>query len=99
VGLVAFAAKNRFPAGGPSLAARISARPVPGWLVYVALSVPYVALNLARGAAPGVSLRDPLWEGLAFCLYAGFVCHHYLLDQYLWRPHLDEPLRRDLRLA
>ena len=62
-----FAARNRYPerdsAGG--LAARLSRRPGRAWLVYVALSVPYLAVNLLRSAAPGVHVAGPLVERLA----------------------------------
>ncbi|MDP2305879.1 MAG: hypothetical protein Q8P18_07605 [Pseudomonadota bacterium] len=99
LGLVAWAGKNRHPRGGPSLSARLSARPGRAWLVYVALSVPYLAVNLLRTAAPGVHIAGPTVEGLALCVYWGFVLHHYLLDQYIWRPHADPILRAELRVA
>ena len=99
LGLVGFTAHNRYPEGGASLGARLSARPLRAWAVYVALSVPYVALNLARSAAPGVVPSNTTLVDLALCLYWGFVLHHYVLDQHIWRPHVDAQLRADLRLA
>ena len=99
LGLVAFAAHNRYPEGGPSLGARMSGRPALGYAVYLLLSVPYVAVNLLREAAPGVHLVGPTAAGIALCVYWGFVLHHYLLDQYIWRPHLDARLRADLGLG
>lgn len=68
-------------------------------MVYVLLSVPYVGLNLLRSAAPGVSVGTPLLQGLALALYWGFALHHYVVDQYIWRPHADPRLRADLGLA
>lgn len=99
LGLVHFAAGNRYPSGGPSLGERLSAHPARAWLFYVALSLPYVALNLSRGAAPGVHPASATLIGLSLCLYWGFVLHHYYLDQHLWRPHQDPALRHDLRLS
>lgn len=99
LGLVAFAARNRYPEGGVSLAAKISRSPWRGWMVYVALSVPYVFLNLYRNAAPGVTWGSPLVQGLSLSLYWGFLLHHYLVDQYIWRPHTDARVRADLGLA
>lgn len=98
VGLVAAAGQRRYPDGGPSLAARLSAHPKRAWAFYLLISVPYLGLNLLRTAAPGVVVGNTWTEGLALCLYWGFVLHHYLLDQYIWRPHADPVLRQDLAL-
>lgn len=99
LGLVSFAARNRYPEGGASLGPRLSGQPVSAWLFYLLLSVPYVGINLTRAAAPGVHPADQNLIGLSLCLYWGFVLHHYYVDQHIWRPHRDSQLRADLRLT
>ncbi len=63
------------------------------------------ALDLFPGCAPrlqtasivvldNITMRDVL-----ACVFLGFTMHHYLLDQFIWRPSRDARLRRRLNLA
>lgn len=99
LGLVAWVGRNRYPQGGPGFGAWISVKPWRGFAIYALISIPYLGVNLLRGAAPGVHWSGPGLETFALCIYWGFVLHHYWLDQHIWRPHTDPALRADLRLA
>lgn len=98
IGLVGWSSRQRHPDGQGSSGARLAARPAWAWLIAVALGLPYLLTNAYRGAIPGWGPGSPAAEGLAISLYWGLVLHHYLLDQYIWRPQQDAALRADLGL-
>src|SRR5262249_19554032 len=67
---------------------------------FVLVSIAYVGLSAARGAAPGFSLfapQSPVAQTF-MALYWGLFFHHYYLDQKIWRPQNDPELRRDFGL-
>lgn len=76
----------------------------PGWHYLAMLGASalfYLALNAARGAAPGLA-----WFGeqshvarLFMALYWGVFFHHYYVDQHIWRVRSDDELRLDLGLV
>ncbi len=37
-------------------------------------------------------------DTLLGAFFLGFPCHHYFVDQFIWKPSRDQGLRRDLRL-
>lgn len=61
----------------------------------------YVALNAARGAAPGWNLNGEQSHvaRLFMALYWGVFFHHYYVDQHIWRVSSDEELRAELGLS
>ncbi|HEY3757252.1 MAG TPA: hypothetical protein VGL42_13965 [Opitutaceae bacterium] len=38
-------------------------------------------------------------DTLLGAFFMGFPCHHYFVDQFIWRPSKDQGLQRDLKLA
>ncbi|MBI4348678.1 MAG: hypothetical protein HY553_17705 [Elusimicrobia bacterium] len=88
-------------AEGPGLWARVARRPALAYAAFVALSLGYVALNAARGQAPGLSLFEPEGGPAKFFLafYWAVFFHHYWIDQNIWRVQSDARLREELLLA
>ena len=37
-------------------------------------------------------------DTLMGAVFLGFPCHHYFVDQFIWKPSRDKDLRRDLKL-
>ena len=37
-------------------------------------------------------------DTLLGAFFLGFPCHHYFVDQFIWKPSRDQSLRRDLNL-
>jgi hypothetical protein len=101
LGLVFLVGTRRHRSAGSSIAATLGRRPVVAYGAFVAASFGYVALNIARGATPGVAWLPPNGsaEGLALAVYWGLFMHHYVIDQHIWRPHEDHRLRHELGIA
>jgi hypothetical protein len=89
----AFSAEER-----ASLSARMGAAPMAAYAVMVVVSLLYVGLNLARGGAPIGAAPDSTLAQLFLALYWGLFCHHFWLDQYIWKPSSDARLRAELGL-
>ena len=43
-------------------------------------------------------LDTTTWIAFFIMFTSGFQMHHYILDQYIWRPGKDKKLREDLRV-
>ena len=37
-------------------------------------------------------------DTLLAVFFLGFPCHHYFVDQFIWKPSKDERLQRDLKI-
>ena len=100
LGLVFIANRRRAETSGAGLFGTLARAPLRAWLLFVAISIGYVALNAARGIGPGYQ-PFPI-EGdtarLFIALYWGLFFHHYYLDQKIWRPGADAALRKELGL-
>jgi hypothetical protein len=72
--------------------------PLAAYTVMVAASLLYVWLNLARGGAPVGAAPGAPTAQMFLALYWGLFCHHFWLDQKIWRPSRDARLRSDLGL-
>jgi hypothetical protein len=77
--------------------ARASA-PVLAYALMLAASLLYVGLNLARGGAPLGAAPGSASAQCFLALYWGLFCHHFWLDQKIWRPSSDARLRTELGL-
>lgn len=76
----------------------ISAAPMKVYIVMLAASLLYVAISVARGGAPVGAAPDTTAAQVFLALYWGLFCHHFWLDQKIWRPSLDARLRSELGL-
>jgi len=74
------------------------AAPLAAYAAMVAVSLGYVWLNLARGGAPVGAAPQSLSAQVFLALYWGLFCHHFWLDQKIWRPSTDARLRAELGL-
>lgn len=83
-----------------SLAALLGRRPLLAYVVFVVISLGYLALNAARGVLPGITPfpRQSAIADLFLVLYWGIFFHHYYLDQHIWHVRTDETLRIELGL-
>lgn len=68
------------------------------YALMLAASLLYVALNLARGGAPLGAAPGSASAQVFLALYWGLFCHHFWLDQKIWRPSSDARLRAELGL-
>ncbi|MDM5180234.1 hypothetical protein PO883_23915 [Massilia sp. DJPM01] len=68
------------------------------YAIMLAASLLYVALNLARGGAPVGAAPGSASAQVFLALYWGLFCHHFWLDQKIWRPSSDARLRAELGL-
>jgi hypothetical protein len=82
-----------------SMSERFGRAPLLAYAVMVLLSLLYVALNMARGAAPSWGAATPFLTQLFLALYWGLFCHHFWLDQKIWKPSADARLRAELGLG
>lgn len=81
-----------------SLSARLGKAPLLAYAAMLTASVLYVVLNMARGAAPFWAAPSPFLTQLFLALYWGLFCHHFWLDQKIWKPSADARLRAELGL-
>ncbi|CUI08824.1 hypothetical protein [Massilia antarctica] len=68
------------------------------YALMLAASLLYVALNVARGGAPVGAAPGSASAQVFLALYWGLFCHHFWLDQKIWRPSSDARLRAELGL-
>lgn len=102
LGIAMLVERRRHEASGQAgLWAGFARRPWLAYGAFVAGSAVYVALNAARGQAPGWSLFAPEGGTAKFflALYWGVFFHHYWLDQNIWRVQADPRLRQELLLT
>lgn len=76
-----------------------AAGPLLAYALMLAASLLYVALNLARGGAPVGAAPGSASAQVFLALYWGLFCHHFWLDQKIWRPSSDARLRAELGLG
>ena len=76
----------------------IRSGPLTVYVVMLAASLLYVAISLARGGAPVGAAPDSTSAQIYLALYWGLFCHHFWLDQKIWRPSSDARLRAELGL-
>jgi hypothetical protein len=100
LGIVIAASKRRHPAGG-GVAGSLARAPAAAYVAMIVVSLGYLALNAARGAAPPFVVADP--DGLTarafLAVYWGLFFHHYYLDSQIWHPGRDPRVARDLGLT
>jgi hypothetical protein len=84
-----------------SLAAFLGRKPGIAYLVFVVVSLGYLALNAVRGVLPGVTIvgRQSFTSDMFLVFYWGIFFHHYYLDQHIWHVRSDEALRFELGLG
>lgn len=102
LGVVFLVNKRRYETSRePGLWAALGRRPALAYLVFVVLSLSYVALNGLRGVGPGYSFfaPDSRQAQLFLALYWGLFFHHYYLDQRIWRVQESPSLRVELGVA
>ena len=69
---------------------------LPAWLFGCLINrIPVCATGPAVGD-PIQMLDTTTWIAFFVMFTAGFQMHHYILDQYIWRPGKDKKLREDL---
>ena len=73
--------------------------PLKVYLVMLAASLLYVAISVARGGANVGPAPDSTSAQIFLALYWGLFCHHFWLDQKIWRPSSDARLRSELGLG
>ncbi|NHZ65533.1 hypothetical protein [Massilia genomosp. 1] len=76
-----------------------AAGPVLAYALMLAASLLYVLLNVARGGAPVGAAPGSASAQVFLALYWGLFCHHFWLDQKIWRPSSDARLRAELGLG
>ncbi|NHZ34075.1 hypothetical protein [Massilia rubra] len=76
-----------------------AAGPVLAYALMLAASLLYVLLNVARGGAPVGPAPGSASAQVFLALYWGLFCHHFWLDQKIWRPSSDARLRAELGLG
>lgn len=76
-----------------------AAGPVLAYALMLAASLLYVLLNVARGGAPVGAAPGSGSAQVFLALYWGLFCHHFWLDQKIWRPSSDARLRAELGLG
>lgn len=81
-----------------TLATRFGKAPLAAYAAMLVASFAYVALNLARGGSPGWAFADPFATQLFLAFYWSLFCHHFWLDQKIWKPSTDARLRAELGL-
>jgi hypothetical protein len=99
LGIVIATERRRAFAGATTLAARLGKAPRLAYAAMVAASLLYVALNVARGAAPVPTFDNPAVAQMFLALYWGLFCHHFWLDQKIWHPSRDARLRTELGMG
>jgi hypothetical protein len=101
IGIVIATERRRAVSGETegSLSARFGKAPLLAYAVMLVVSLLYVLLNLARGAAPFWESATPFLTQLFLALYWGLFCHHFWLDQKIWKPSADARLRAELGLG
>lgn len=101
IGIVIATEKRRAETGETqgALSARFGKAPLLAYSAMLGGSLLYVVLNLARGAAPYWSAPSPFLTQLFLALYWGLFCHHFWLDQKIWKPSADARLRAELGLG
>ncbi|MES2017981.1 MAG: hypothetical protein V4484_15950 [Pseudomonadota bacterium] len=99
LGIVIATERRRAGAAAGSLSARLGKAPLAAYALMLVASFAYVALNLARGASPRWAFADPFATQLFLALYWGLFCHHFWLDQKIWKPSQDARLRAELGLG
>jgi hypothetical protein len=103
LGIITAVGLRRHAGAAPprSLAARLGRRPLVAYAVLVLVSLGYLAINAARGAAPGPSPfpRGGAMTELFIVLYWGIFFHHYYIDQKIWHVREDQRLRVELGLG
>ncbi len=98
IGIV-IATERRRASGEQNLAARLGKAPLAAYTVMLVVSLMYVAISVARGGAPVGAAPDSSSAQLFLAIYWGLFCHHFWLDQYIWRPSSDARLRSELGLG
>jgi hypothetical protein len=98
IGIV-IATERRRSAGETSLAARLGKAPLAAYGLMLAVSLLYVAISVARGGAPVGAAPDSSSAQVFLAIYWGLFCHHFWLDQKIWRPSSDARLRSELGLG
>lgn len=84
-----------------SIAAYLGRKPWIAYVVFVLVSLGYLAINAVRGVLPGVTIyeRQSFVADLFLVIYWGVFFHHYYLDQHIWHVRSDEALRFELGLG
>ena len=79
--------------------ARLGKAPLAAYAVMLGVSLLYVAISVARGGAPVGATPDSSSAQVFLAIYWGLFCHHFWLDQKIWRPSSDARLRAELGLG
>lgn len=98
IGIV-IATERRRAAGDASLSARLGKAPLAAYAVMLGVSLLYVAISVARGGAPVGAAPGSDSAQVFLAIYWGLFCHHFWLDQKIWRPSSDARLRSELGLG
>lgn len=97
IGIV-IATERRRAGTDVSLSARLGKAPLAAYAVMLCVSLLYVAISVARGGAPLGAAPDSTSAQIFLAIYWGMFCHHFWLDQKIWRPSTDARLRSELGL-
>ncbi|WP_426211805.1 hypothetical protein [Massilia sp. TWP1-3-3] len=73
--------------------------PLTVYAVMLGVSLLYVAISVARGGAPLGAAPGSMSAQVFLAIYWGLFCHHFWLDQKIWRPSTDARLRTELGLG
>lgn len=97
IGIV-LATERRRAAGESSLTGRLGHAPLAAYAIMLGVSLLYVAISVARGGAPVGAAPGSDSAQVFLAIYWGLFCHHFWLDQKIWRPSTDARLRAQLGL-